>query len=88
MRRVLVICLGYLCTCTRAVVSYAHTVLSKDAYSDPPPLTTFNDLRRRDLLAGDMPAQATPTQQAVRPRADQRPWLNRFLVPRNTTAFA
>lgn len=63
-------------------------VLGKWTFTQPPELDTFNDLRRLDLLAGGMPAQATPTQQATRAQADQRPWLQRFLLPRNTIAFA
>ncbi len=62
-------------------------VLGKWAYTAPPELETHNDIRR-DLLAGQMPAQAAPTQQAVLPRTDQRSWLQRFLLPRNDFAFA
>lgn len=95
MRRVLIILTLPLCWCTtacHAVTRYARSLSSfgRHDYADPPVpvVATFNEVRRRDLLASGMPPQATPTQQATRPRSDQRPWLSRFLVPRNTTAFA
>lgn len=95
MRKVLIIVTllpSWCASACRAVSSYAHSLsgFGRHEYAEPPipTFSEFNEVRRRDLLAGQMPAQAAPTQQATRPRSDQRPWLNRFLLPRNDFAFA
>lgn len=94
MKKLLIIivsALDWTCSACNQVIDLtswrAPDVFGKWAFAQPPELETFNNIRR-DQLAGQMPAQATPTEQATRPRDDQRSWLQRFLLPRNTIAFA
>lgn len=71
------------CDCVRCVLD----PLSRTTFAVFPTLEAFNEVRRRDLLEGQMPKQATPTQKATRITRDQRPGLLHFLLPRNDFAF-
>ena len=78
--------IGTAWSCTCAWCSSAIS-LGIANYADPPTVATFNNVIRRDLLAGRMPQQAAPTERATRPRRDQRPGLRAFTLPRNDFAF-
>lgn len=70
-----------------AAADVINGLVRRDTYLTAPPLEAFNEVRRRDLLEGQMPQQAAPTQKATRTTRDQRPGLRHFLLPRNDFAF-